>query len=197
MFSDSGYYNTSSSQDTTVVERPDDVFEDEGPSNRWHGGLDFGLLIMRLALGYTIGAHGVQKVFGTFGGPGPDEFANQLAGEGFTDHLTLLSYLGGIAEVAGGGLLVLGLFTPAAASVLLSVTAVAVYLKFDHGFFLGGDGYEFHLLLAAMAFGLLFTGPGRVSLDVNTRWRRHPAPLGFLGVVLAAGAVAAILLVFR
>ncbi|WP_027946233.1 DoxX family protein [Amycolatopsis taiwanensis] len=197
LFSDSGYYNTTGSQDTTVVAGSEDDYEDTRPSNRWHGGLDFGLLIMRLALGGTLGAHGLAKVFGTFGGPGISEFAHQLAGEGFTSQLTLLSWLGGIAEIAGGGLLILGLFTPAAASVLLALTALAVYLKYDNGFFLDGNGFEYHLMLAAMAFGLLFTGPGRVSLDVNTRWRRNPVPLAFLGIALAAAAVVVVVVVFR
>jgi putative oxidoreductase len=195
LFSDSGYYTTRS-QDTTEV-ADYDGYADERPSSRWHGGLDFGLLIMRLALGATLGAHGLQKVFGTLNGPGIDEFARQLAGEGFTTQLTLLSWLGGVAEIAGGGLLILGLFSPAAAAALLSVTAVAVYLDYSHGFFLGGGGFEYHLVLAALAFGLLFTGPGRVSLDANTPWRRNPVPFALLGTALAAGAVVVVVVVFR
>jgi putative oxidoreductase len=193
LFTDSG------SRD--VVEPPRDLsFDDDDPRTltRWHGGLDFGLLIMRLAVGGTLGLHGLQKVFGLFNGPGLDEFAHQLGAQGFTSQTTLLSWLGGIAEVAGGGLLILGLFTPAAAAALLSLTATAVYLKYRSGIVLGtGDGFEYHVLLAATAFGLLFTGPGRISVDLNTPWRRKPVPYAFVGVVLAAGAVAAIMTVFR
>lgn len=202
LFSESGYYR---SQDTTVVADSDD-YADDRPATRWHGGLDFGLLIMRLVLGGTLGAHGLQKVFGSFDGPGINEFARQLGGEGFTEQLTLLSWLGGVAEVAGGGLLILGLFTPAATAALTSVTAAAVYLDFQHGFFLSagtatgtgtGNGFEYHLMLAAVAFGLLFTGPGRVSLDANTPWRRSPVPFAFLGTALAAAAVVIVAVVFR
>lgn len=197
LFSDSGYHRTRS-PDTTEFADADDDYAAARPANPWHGGLDFGLLIMRLVLGGTLGAHGLQKVFGSFNGPGVDEFARLLGGDGFTSQLTLLSWLGGIAEIAGGGLLILGLFTPAATAALLSVTAAAVYLDYDHGFFLGaGDGFEYHLMLAAAAFGLLCTGPGRVSLDANTPWRRNPVPFAFLGTALAAAAVVVIVVVFR
>jgi putative oxidoreductase len=197
-FSDSGYYDPAPAQGTTVLSSPEDLDFGDEESTRWHGGLDFGLLIVRLALGGILGAHGLQKVFGTFNGPGAPEFARILADHGFLTHPTILSWAGGIAEVAGSGLLILGLFTPAAAAMLLSVTAIVVYLGYGNGFFLGtGDGFEYHLLLAATAFGLLFTGPGRLSLDVNTPWRRKPVPFAFLGVVLAGAAVAVVITLFR
>jgi putative oxidoreductase len=197
-FSDPGYYDSAPAQGTSVLSRDDELDFGDEPSTRWHGGLDFGLLIVRLALGGILGAHGLQKVFGTFHGPGAPEFARILADHGFTSQTTLLSWLGGIAEVAGSGLLILGLFTPAAAAMLVSVTATVVYLGYGNGFFLGtGDGFEYHLMLAATAFGLLFTGPGRLSLDVNTPWRRKPVPFAFLGVVLAGAAVTVVITLFR
>jgi putative oxidoreductase len=203
--SDSGYYDTvgfpGSSQATVLTEPEDRLQEETSPSTRWHGGLDFGLLIMRVALGGTLGAHGLQKVFGLFNGPGIGEFARILGDYGFTSQTTLLSWLGGVGEIAGGGLLILGLFTPAAAATLLSITVTAVYLHHRAGFFLGAtgspNGFEYRLVLAAMALGLLFTGPGRVSLDVNTPWRRSPVPFGIVGLVLAGGAVAGVVLSFR
>lgn len=200
MFSDSGYFESTEATERNLVtdDDDDDDYAPARPSTRWHGGLDFGLLILRLALGGTLGVHGLQKVFGLFGGPGVNEFARQLGEQGFANQTTLVSWLGGLAEVAGGGLLVLGLFTPSAAATLLSVTAMSVYLTYRNGYFLGaGTGYEYHLVLAAMALGLLFTGPGRISLDVNTPWRRNPVPFAFLGLVLAVGAVAVVIFVFR
>ena len=101
LFSESGYYNTADAQSTTVI--PDsrqDPLADE-PA-RWHGGLDFGLLVIRLALGGTLGAHGLQKVFGLFGGPGVSEFARILGTHGFTSQTTTLSWAAGLVEVAGG-----------------------------------------------------------------------------------------------
>lgn len=194
LFSDSGYFGATGPE--TAADADADTYGAE--RTRWHGGLDFGLLIIRLALGGTLGAHGLQKAFGLLGGPGVTEFARILGAHGFTGQTTLLSWLGGLAEVVGGALLILGLFTPAAATLLLSVTAAVVYVTYPNGFFLGaGNGFEYHLLLAATAFGLLFTGPGRISLDVNTPWRRRPVPFAFLGVVLATAAVVVVMAVFR
>lgn len=196
-FEDSGYFEAADSK-TTLSEPEDRLGYDDDRSPRWHGGLSFGLLILRLVLGGTLGVHGLQKVFGLFGGPGIGEFSRILGDQGYTSQLTTLSWVGGITEIAAGGLLILGLFTPAAAAALLAVTANAVYLEYQSGFFLGeGSGFEYHLVLAGIALTLLFTGPGGVSLDTNTPWRRRPVPFGIVGLVLAAGAVVAVTLLFR
>jgi putative oxidoreductase len=165
---------------------------------KWHGGLDFGLLIMRVALGVTMGAHGLQHLFGLFGGPGIAGFARFLGTFGFTSQTTLLSWITGISEVGGGALVILGLFTPLGAAALLGVAVNIVYAKWHGGFFEGqGNGFEFELLLGVVALTLLFTGSGRFALDVNTPWRRRPVPIGLLGVLLAAAASVVVILLFR
>lgn len=198
LFEDTGY-----GDDATRLTEPEDrlSYEELDDSPQWHGGLSFGLLILRLVVGGTLGVHGVQKVFGVLGGPGIDQFAHILGQQGYTSQTTLLSWLGGITEIAGGALLVLGLFTPAAAAALLAVTANAVYLKYLGGeqYFLGANntGYEYHVALAGASLALLFTGPGGASLDTNTPWRRKPLPFGILGVLLAAAAIVAVTVLFR
>jgi putative oxidoreductase len=188
----------SEDQGTELTEPEDRLAYDDARSARWHGGLDFGLLILRLVLGGALGAHGLQKVFGLFGGPGVNEFARILADHGYTSQTTVLSWVAGVTEIAGGALLILGLFTPVAAGALLAVTANVVYLTYREGFFLGGGhGVEYHLVLGGIALALLFTGPGRISLDVNTPWRRRPVPFGIVGFVLAAAAMAIVLTRFR
>lgn len=198
---DSGYFDPDS--EATRLSEPEDRLgydDDERLAPRWHGGLSFGLLILRLVVGGTLGAHGLQKVFGLFGGPGVDQFARILGDQGYTSQTTVLSWVGGVTEIAGGALLVLGLFTPAAAAALLAVTANAVYLKYLGGekyFLADGTGYEYHVALAGAALALLFTGPGGIAIDANTPWRRKPVPYGIVGLVLAAGAVVAVTLLFR
>ncbi|WP_236794315.1 DoxX family protein [Amycolatopsis sp. GM8] len=197
---DSGYF-TAAGSDTTLSEPEDRLGgyeEDRLP--QWHGGLSFGLLVLRLVLGGTLGVHGVQKVFGIWGGPGIGEFSRILGDQGYTSQLTVLSWLGGVTEIAGGVLLIFGLFTPVAAAALLAVVANAVYLKYQagSGYFLGnGDGYEFHVVLGGIALALLFTGPGGVSIDTNTPWRRRPVWFGVVGLVLAAAVVVALTYFFR
>ncbi|MFD2421184.1 DoxX family protein [Amycolatopsis pigmentata] len=198
LFTNSGYSDSAETSRSSDYDDYDSYDGETRPATRWHGGLDFGLLIMRLALGGTLGVHGLQKAFGLFGGPGINEFARILGDQGFTSQTTLLAWLGGLAEVAGGALLIIGLFTPAAAGALMSVSAAVVYLTYADGYFLdGGKGYEYHALMGAFALGLLFTGPGRISLDVNTPWRRNPVPFAILGIVLGGGAAVAVMLLFH
>ncbi|PXY26051.1 hypothetical protein DI005_00125 [Prauserella sp. PE36] len=191
---DGGYGQTTSL--APEIDDTDDASEDR---NRWHGGLDFGLLILRLLLGGTMIAHGLQK-FGLFDGPGIGGFADALSNFGYTSQTTLLSWLTAIAEVGGGALLVLGLFTPLGAAAILGVTANIIYAKYVAGgrFFTDdGSGFEYELLLAGTAFALLFTGSGRAAIDVHTPWRRKPLPYALLGLLLAAAASVVVILLFR
>ena len=164
----------------------------------WHGGIDTGLLILRVVLGGTMGAHGLQHLFGAFGGPGVGGFARVLGGFGYTSQTTLLSWITGVSEVGGGLLVIVGLFTPLGAAALLGVAANIVYAKFRGGFFeRQGQGFEFELVLASLALTLLCTGSGRLAMDANTPWRRKPWPFGLLGLLLAAAASVAVIVLFR
>jgi putative oxidoreductase len=175
-----------------VEDRPKPV------ETKWHGGIDIGLLILRVMLGGIMGAHGLQHLFGAFGGPGVGGFARVLSGFGYTSQTTLLSWITGISELAGGLLVIVGLFTPLGAAALLGVAANIVYAKFRGGFFeRQGQGFEFELLLASVALTLLCTGSGRVALDANTPWRKKPWPFGLLGLLLAAAASVAVIVLFR
>lgn len=172
-----------------------DAVEDR--TTRWHGGLDFGLLVLRLVLGATMAAHGAQKLFGAFDGPGIDGFAQALGGFGFTSQTTLLSWITALTELVGGLLLVLGLFTPLGAAGILGIAASIVFVKFGNGFFMGQQGFEYELMIGSVALALLFTGSGRIALDKNTPWRRKPMPFAILGLLVAAAATVVVLVVFR
>ncbi|CAM05335.1 DoxX family protein [Saccharopolyspora erythraea] len=193
---DDGY---SEAEATSVGGGSDDYYDDLGNERkplRWHAGADLGLLVMRLVLGGIFAAHGAQKLFGALGGPGPEGFAQALTGMGFQQAATLSLVTGG-TELGAGALLVLGLFTPLAAAGIVGVMANAVALKFGSGFFASGGGVEFEVTLGAMALGLMFTGPGRVALDYGRVWFRRPLIFGFISLVIAAGASAAVLLLLR
>ncbi|TWP44266.1 DoxX family protein [Lentzea tibetensis] len=190
-FDNSGYTPLTPS----TVDPLDDPFEDERTKFRWTASADIGLLALRAVLGGVFVLHGLQKVFGMFGGPGIDGFAQFLQKSGFREP-RILAWVTGVTELTGGGLLVLGLFTPLAAAGVLAVMANVIALKYKGGFF-GANGVELELALAAMAFAALFAGPGRAAIDYNRSWFRHPLVSGFLCLVLAAGASAVTLLVFR
>jgi len=195
---DSGY----DSSTTTVLSRPDsdgDGDGDDQPVRRgytWHGGLDLGLLLLRLVVGGTFVAHSLQKLFGLWGGPGIDGFATYLGTYGFSQ-TTLLAWITGVGELIGGALVVLGLFTPIGAAALLAVAANVIYLKWSAGFLDPPVGFEREALLAVGAFALLFTGPGRASLDRPTPWGRRPVPLGLFMLLVAAGLCVVSLIVMR
>ncbi|MGQ0839761.1 DoxX family protein [Actinokineospora sp.] len=206
---DSGYnppgqgYDQSPYSDgpTTVLPTPD--VEDDGRHRAetvereplaWHVGADLGLLVLRVTLGALFLAHGLQKVFGLMQGPGIDGFAQVLGSLGY-EQTTLLSWVTGITELAGGALLILGLFTPAAAAAVLGVMANVIWVKVDTAAFAGA--VELETSYAAAAFALLFTGAGRISLDRNTPWLRRAPAFGFVFLLLAAGLSVVTLVVLR
>jgi putative oxidoreductase len=127
--------------------------------------MDFGLFLLRLVIGGTLFAHGVQKLFGWFGGHG-------LAGTGaFLEQLgfrpgRVNAALSGLAEAGGGLLLAAGFLTPLGAAAVISVMLVAIVsVHGAKGFFSMSGGFEYPLVLGATAAALAFTGPGAISLD--------------------------------
>lgn len=174
---------------TEPVSHFDDTVDNRKPFG-WTAGPDLGLLVLRLALGGAFVVHGLQKVFGLFGGPGIDGFAAFLQQSGFREP-KILAWVTGVTELGGGALLVLGLFTPLAAAGILGVMANAIVVKWGSGFF-GAPGIELESAFAAMAFALLFAGPGRVALDKGRSWFRRPLLSGFIFLFIAAASSAAI-----
>lgn len=115
------------------------------------------LLAMRLVLGAIMIAHGYHKVNGHL-----HEFAGTVAGLGMP---AWLGYVAAFTEFLGGILVILGLFTRAAAFAITIDMAVAISkVHWKHGF-VGTGGYEFPLAVAAIAFGLIFLGAGPIALD--------------------------------
>lgn len=126
---------------------------------------DLALLVLRLVLGGVFIAHGAQKLFGWFGGPGLKGTA------GFFDQLGIkpgstMALLAGLAEFGGGLLVLVGLLTPVAALALIAVMLTAILrVHLANGFFNTSGGYEFNLTLIAVAVALLIAGAGAYSLD--------------------------------
>lgn len=168
-----------------------DPFEDprrKQPAT-WHGGADFGLLVLRLALAVLFIGHGVQHLFGWLHGPGLSGTEKMLAGFGF-GHTTLLAWLDGVTEIAGGALVGLGLFTPVGAGALIGLLATAIAVKADLNLF--AAGVELEIMYAAAAVTVLFAGPGRVSLDRHTPWYRKTPTFGVIFLIIGVGAAAGI-----
>lgn len=198
---DSGYsgdYTTSGSGSTAGLPPPRGFDEEPGRqrTHAWTSGADIGLLLMRLVLGGIFAAHGAQKVFGWFDGAGLDGFAAFLADQGY-EQADALSAAAGFAELVGGLLIILGVFTPLAAAGLLSVMINAIWLQWGSGLFAEDGGFELELALAGLAAGLIFTGPGRVALDNGRAWFRHPVATGWLCMIAGVATGIAIYVLYH
>lgn len=156
------------------------------------GTLDLGLLVLRVAVGALALAHGLQKLFGLWGGPGLDGFEMYLVDSGY-QQAKLLATAGAIGEVVAGGFLILGLFTPLAAAGLLAVliNAWCVRQAAEPGLqWFAPDGPELELLLVAMLVAIILAGPGRISVEGRRKWATRPHVGSFLALVLGvAGGV--------
>ncbi|GAB2683803.1 DoxX family protein [Nocardia thraciensis] len=157
---------------------------------------DVGLLVLRLFFGGLLAAHGAQKLFGWFNGPGLDATNTMFDQMGYNPG-KLFGTLAGLSELTGGILLLLGLLTPLAAAIALGTMVNAINATWASGLFggTGGPGYEMALLFGIAAAALGFTGPGRYSLDHGRPWERKGVVWGAAAVVLAivAGVITLIL----
>ncbi|HUL48440.1 MAG TPA: DoxX family protein [Gemmatimonadales bacterium] len=127
--------------------------------------MDLGLLVLRGVVGLTLAAHGAQKLFGWFGGYGLSQTGRYFEQLGFVPGRRNALFAG-LGEAVGGLLLAFGLFTPAAAALVIAVMTVAAFaVHVQHGFFAHQQGYEYTFILAAAALSLAFTGAGAYSLD--------------------------------
>ena len=138
---------------------------------------DYGMLVVRLALGIVMFPHGAQKVFGWFGGHG---FAGTM--NFFTESMGLpyiLALLVVLAEFLGSLGLIVGALTRIAALGIGSVMVGAIFMvHLPNGFFMNwsgkqaGEGFEYHILAIGMALALVLRGAGALSIDRSLSSKR-------------------------
>jgi putative oxidoreductase len=149
--------------------------------------MDLGRVLLRLTIGGTFFVHGTQKLFGWFGGYGPDatgQFFESLGLRPGRSH----AIAAGATETGGGALIALGLATPLAAAGLSAVMITALRTAVWSEGIKPATG-EHEMLLAVGALALTETGPGRPSLGSSEGGAgRALAALG----AGAAGSAAAI-----
>ena len=134
------------------------------------------LLFLRVLLGSVMLPHGLQKTLGLFGGHGFDGTMGF-----FTGVMGLpapLAFLVIVAESLGAVALLFGLGTRVAAAGMVAVMAGAVATAHaGHGFFMnwsgtqGGEGFEYHLLVAGIGAVVVARGGGRLAVDSWLRER--------------------------
>jgi putative oxidoreductase len=119
-----------------------------------------GLLLLRVALGASFVLHGYPKLLD------PQHAAKEFSAYGFPGYST---YVIGLLEVFGGGLLIAGLLTRVVALLLTIETGLILYRTIVPADGIKGFGhFETPLFVTAMAFLLVTTGPGVISVDAFT-----------------------------
>lgn len=144
---------------------------------------DLGLLLLRVAAGITLAAHGYPKLFGGPGKRPPKLLAQALgpnypaaverSGPGFAAGLKKMGIpypdqaatASGLTELVGGLAVAIGFLTRPAALLATLNMAVATYKAHWKNGFYGQGGFEFPLLLGAAALTIALTGPGAISID--------------------------------
>jgi putative oxidoreductase len=152
-----------------------------------------GLLVLRVGLGTVFLAHGLQKLFGWWGGEGLSGFKNALTEVGY-QHAGILTYCAAGGEIAAGVLLILGLFTPIAAAGALAylTNSLLAGMSAQHGpksfpYFLP-NGHEYEITLIVLAAAVILAGPGRYGFDAGRGWARRPFIGSFAALVVGIGA---------
>jgi putative oxidoreductase len=147
--------------------------------------MSIGRLLLRLTIGGTFFVHGTQKLFGWFGGSGPEGTGQFFESLGLRPGKAN-AVAAGATETGGGILIALGLATPLAATGLTSVMITALRTVVWKEGIKPATG-EHEVLLAAAALALTETGPGEPSLDAALGVERSGP--GWTIAALSAGAV--------
>lgn len=120
------------------------------------------LMLLRMVLGSTFIAHGCQKVFGWFGGPGIYGFAGWIASMGLPEWM---GYAAALFELIGGLMMFLGIAAEVGALLTIPVMVTAILLVHGaHGYFLQNNGCEYALNLVLLAIVVILGGPGKGAL---------------------------------
>jgi putative oxidoreductase len=127
-------------------------------------------LVLRVTAGLIMLPHGLQKLFGVFGGYGfratMDYFINTLKLP------VIIAFLVIFIESIGAIGLIAGFVSRIWAALFILVMIGAIYTtNLQHGLFMNwngqqaGEGYEYHLLMIGICVGVLLIGSGRYSVD--------------------------------
>jgi putative oxidoreductase len=144
-----------------------------------------GLLVLRIALGVVMIAHGYNHVFGGGKIAGTARWFESLGMRPGIVH----AWFASLTELGAGVLLLVGFVVPIAAAGVVGTMVVAWLTNhLKNGFFIfrPGEGYEYVMTLTLAALALALLGGGRWAVDHAVGWFEPPGWLGFT-LVLALG----------
>lgn len=132
--------------------------------NEWAG------FITRVTVGLIILPHGLQKLFGMFGGYGFDGTMGFFTN---TMHLPwIIGFIVIMIESFGALSLIIGFASRFWSALMVALMIGAITTShLQNGFFMNwfgtqkGEGYEYHLLVIGLSLATLVIGSGKHSLD--------------------------------
>jgi putative oxidoreductase len=150
--------------------------------------------LARVTIGLLFFGHGAQKLFGWFGGGGPDATAEMFDSIGLRPGRRN-AFAAGAAETGGGLLFAFGAATPLAAAALSATMITAIKtVHWEKGVWSAHGGYEYNLVLLMAVFSFTENGPGEWSLDGvlgKPRWGTAWALAALAAGAAGSGAVLA------
>jgi putative oxidoreductase len=115
------------------------------------------LFFLRVIVGIIFMAHGAQKMFGWFDGPGLETMMQGPNGP-------IIGFLVSFGEFFGGlGILVGFLSRFSAAALIVIMLGAIAQVHGPNGFFLSNKGFEYNLALIGMLLPVLIAGPGPLT----------------------------------
>jgi putative oxidoreductase len=120
------------------------------------------MLLARLVVGPTIFWHGYNKMFRGGKIPGTAGWFDSM---GMKPNGKIHAYVAALTEMGTGVLMLLGLLTPLAAAGIVGLMVVAGWTTHRTAFLITKGGFEYVLVLGALAAMIGALGPGRWSLD--------------------------------
>jgi putative oxidoreductase len=133
--------------------------------------LELALFVVRLVFGLSLAYHGYNKVFGSGGLTGTARWFGSIGMR--WPHVQ--ARLAAATEIGAGLLFAVGFLTPYAAAGIIGVMAVATWAAHRHnGFFIfnKGQGWEYTLSIAVVAWAVATIGPANFSVDehIELHW---------------------------
>ncbi|MGE0877564.1 MAG: DoxX family protein [Acidimicrobiia bacterium] len=157
--------------------------------------LNVAILILRVCIGVTVMAHGLNKVFGGGKLAGTGRWFESMGVKPGWLHARLAAG----TEIGAGILLSIGLLTPFAAAGIIGVMLVAGIV--DHrknGFFIfrPGEGWEYVSVIGWVCLAIATMGPGGISVDNAIDFQLDGWWGLVVGGVIGVGSGAALLALF-
>lgn len=150
--------------------------------------MSWGRVLVRVVVGGLFVGHGLQKLKGSFGGPGLQGTEKMMEGlemEPAKENALAVS----VAETGAGAAIVLGAATPLAAGGLIASMVTAIRkVHGKNGVWNSNGGFEYNAVLISTLVALASDGPGRASIDAAFGRSRWGGGGGLFALVLGLGS---------